>query len=293
MFFRADSLKSQSQKKGINLDKQQIFEDINAKIIANLEQGKMIWRKPWQTGLPANFISRRIYQGLNFLFLSFDEVANPFYLTFLQAQQKELRIKKGSKGRLITFYKLHQFENVTDKGVIESKQFPLLKFSYVFNLEDLEGYEIPQPTLSAPLDMLNGILQLHAPEMKHNLSRCFYSESENCISTPAVDKFTNEEEYFSALFHELVHWTGHPVRLNRAKHQKFGDEVYAYEELIAEIGSSYMLGLCGIENTLANASGYLDGWLRKAKGDSSYILSASIQAQKAVNYLISQKEAAV
>ncbi|MCK6382140.1 MAG: hypothetical protein L6Q54_12935 [Leptospiraceae bacterium] len=100
-----------------------------------------------------------------------------------------------------------------------------------------------------------------------------------------VDKFTGEEDYFSSLFHELIHWTGHPSRLNRES-DRLVKEQYAYEELIAEIGSSYLLGMCGITNVLDNSSSYLSVWLSAAKGDNSYILSASVQAQKGINYLL-------
>ncbi len=268
-----------------------MYDAINTRILQNLENGKLFWRQPWAGGLPANYITKHVYQGINFLLLCMDSVSNPFYLTFLQAKAKNFRIKTGSKGRQIIFYKLQDIDNVLPSGALETKRFPYLKFSYVFNLEDLENYEIPQPTLSAPLDLLNEIIAKNSVNVQRNLERCFYNEQENFISTPDVSHFTCEEEYFAAQFHELIHWSGHPERLNRVRHLAKGDEIYAFEELIAEIGASYLLGLCGIQIVLDNSSAYLETWLRKAKGDNSFILSAAIAAQKAVNYLIPQPEA--
>lgn len=272
------------------MNKAEIFNQINEKLISNLEKGNLIWRKPWKSGLPANFVSRRVYQGINFLLLCFEQVSSPFYLTFLQAQEKNLLIKKGSTGRRIVFYKLHQFDEVNSTGELTSKQFPLLRFSYVFNIEDVEGYETPNPTLTAPINVLNEIIANHSPVITTNFSRCYYSPKENLISVPTVDKFTGEEEYFSSLFHELIHWTGHPSRLNRESDRRVKEQ-YAYEELVAEIGSSYLLGLCGITNVLDNSSAYLSGWLSAAKGDNSFILSASVQAQKAINFLLNHSVA--
>jgi antirestriction protein ArdC len=287
----------QKIRRSFFMNRSDIYDAINTRILQNLENGQLFWRQPWKGGLPANYITKHVYQGINFLLLCMDSVSNPFYLTFLQAQSKKLRIKAGSKGRQITFYKLQEIanpagiDNVLPSGELETKRFPYLKFSYVFNLEDLECYEIPQPTLSAPLDLLNEIVAKYAVDIRRNLERCFYNEQENYISTPDVSHFTCEEEYFAAQFHELIHWSGHPERLNRVRHLAKGDEIYAFEELIAEIGASYLLGLCGIQNVLDNSSAYLETWLRKAKGDNSFILSAAIAAQKAVNFLIPQPEA--
>jgi antirestriction protein ArdC len=270
------------------MNKEEIFADINSRIISNLEKGELTWRQPWQTGIPANYISKHRYQGINFLMLSFEPVSTPFFLTFLQAQQKNMRLKKGCKGRRIVFYKTLEVPTVNKSGEAVQKSIPYLKYSYVFSLEDTEGYAIPAPTLEEPNNILQTIITNHAVDIRRDMASCFYSPLGNFVATPAVSSFISEEDYFSALFHELLHWSGHSSRLNRVFGVKFGDEEYAYEELIAEIGSSYLLGLCGIQNTLGNTSAYIQHWLGKAKGDNSYILSASIHAQKAVNFLLNQ-----
>ena len=272
------------------MKKQELFEQITNSILSEIENGKLVWRRPWKQGLPANYISKQVYQGINFLLLCLDNVSQPFYLTFLQAKQKELHIKKGAKGRQIIFYKMLSNFRQNNKGELEDDSFPMLRYSYVFNLDDIEGCEIPTPTLSAPSELLQNIISIHNPTIENNTTRCYYSQDRNLISTPAVNSFTSEEEYFSSLFHELVHWTGHKSRLNRQLTHDIKDDDYSFEELIAEIGSSYLCGLCGIENTLNNSAAYLNGWLKIGKMDKTFIPKAAIQAQKAVNYLINKTE---
>ncbi len=272
------------------MKKQEIFESITDSILSEIENGNLAWRRPWAQGLPANYISKQVYQGINFLLLCLDNVSQPFYLTFLQAKEKQLHIKKGAKGRQIIFYKMLSNFRQNNKGELEDDSFTMLRYSYVFNLDDVEGYEIQTPTLSAPVELLNNIISIHKPVIEYNTIHCYYSEDRNLISTPAVNSFTSEGEYFSSLFHELVHWTGHKSRLKRQLTHNIKYHDFSFEELIAEIGSTYLCGLCGIENTLNNSAAYLKGWLEIGKMDKSFIPKAAIQAQKAVNYLINKTE---
>ena len=273
------------------MHKTELFNRINDDLLSKIETGTLPWRREWSAaGVPYNMISKKAYQGINFLLLMFDRVPAPQYLTFLQAKEKNLLIKKGSKGRQIVFWKILDTGAVNTKtSEIETKHVPFLRFSYVFNVSDLEGYHIPAPSLKMPLDVLNGIVQAHNPVITNNLERCYYSASDNLISTPTVNNFTNEQEYFSAIFHELVHWTGHQSRLNRSTIEIPGNHKsgYAYEELIAEIGSSYLCSMCGLE-TLNNSAAYLSGWMKTGKLDNSYFITATQEAFKAVNFLINQ-----
>jgi antirestriction protein ArdC len=267
------------------MNKTELFNQINNSIIKHLASGTLIWRQTWERGLPTNFISKKVYGGINFLLLCNERVNSPYYLTFNQAKQKQLHIRKNSKGRTIIFYKILTSE-IKVNGKTISQFVPLLRFSSVFNLDDIENFTPPNPTLKNPLKMLDEISIKHTPVIVPNYTSCYYSEKEDLISTPTVDKFDTEEEFFCSIFHELIHWSGHPSRLNRAKAGKFRIESYAFEELVAELGATYLLGICGITNTLDNSSSYISDWLSVAKGDNSFIISASIQAQKAVNYLL-------
>ena len=264
------------------MNKEEIYNRINSQLLKQLEQGVLPWRKPWTEGVPKNYVSKREYQGINFLSLSCENVTSPYFLTFLQASEANLRIKKNSKGRLVVYYKIHSF---IDSKTNEEITFPFIRYSYVFNLEDLEEYEYPKPNLKTGIELLSSISQTHKPDIRHNLTTAYYDRSNDFISVPSVKSFKNEEEYFSTLFHELIHWTGSGSRLNREKGSRFGDDSYCFEELVAEIGASYLSGLCGFNN-LSNSSAYLDNWLKAAKKDSSYILTAAIYAQKASKFLL-------
>jgi len=263
------------------MNKRDLFNDITNKVINTIKSGVLPWQKPWVNGLPQNMFSKHIYNGINFLLLSFDNVAFPNYFTFLQAQQHNKKIKKNSKGRLIIFYKLHEIK--TEDEIIT---FPYLKYSYVFNVEDLEDFEPPIPQLKKPIEILNQIKSNHEINFVQNSSQgCFYNVTKDFISTPNVSYFVNEEKYFSSLFHELIHWTGKEGRLNRFKKNDDDYHLYAHEELVAELGSSFLCGLCGI-NSVEETSSYIDFWLNKAKLDISFVPKCAILAQKAINFLL-------
>lgn len=264
------------------MNKQNIFEEITNKVIKIIQSGEVSpWTKSWQNGLPQNVFSKHIYNGINFLLLSFDNVAFPHYFTFLQSKEHHKKIKPNSKGRQIIFYKLHEI--VTDEQI---KTIPYLRYSYVFNVEDLEDFEPPAPQLQKPTEILNQIKSNHEINFVQNSSQgCFYNVTKDFISTPNVSFFKNEEKYFSSLFHELIHWTGIEGRLNRYKKNDDDFHTYAQEELIAQLGSSFLCGLCGL-NAVEETSSYLDAWLEKAKLDISFIPKSAILAQKAINFLL-------
>jgi len=258
-----------------------LFEDITNRILLEIEKGNLApWRSRSKQGTPFNMFSKHYYQGINYLRLSFEEVSSPSYFTFLQAREHNLRLKSGSKGRLIIFWKApNQSEN--------ELKCPIAKTSFVFNYSDLLDYEEPKPQLSEPQNILaqifeNNLVRVH----ESTFNKPCFDVLLDKVKIPTINNFENEESYYSSLFHELIHWSGHPSRLHRFE-VKFQQEIqlYAYEELIADIGSAYLCSMCGI-NDLTDTSQYLDGWIKQAKLDVSYIPKAAIQAQKAVNYLL-------
>jgi len=265
------------------MNKNDLFTQITDKIVATIEQqGVLPWRQSFRAGPPVNYFSKRYYTGINYIFLSTDAVPTPYYLTFLQLNELKLKLKKGAKGRKIIFWKL-----LTDsKDPDLSKQIPFLKYSNVFNLSDTENYEIPTPELSKPSNMLDKMKLIHNINFVNCIDgNCAYNMATDTIKTPTIEFFDSENEYFSSVFHELIHWTAHPERANRKISTMFGNEEYAFEELVAEIGASFLCSICGIENTLNNSISYINGWVKSAKMNPSYLIKASVQAQKAVKFL--------
>ena len=267
--------------------KTDLYEQINSRIISEIERnGVLPWRRNFFSGPPANYVSGRHYQGINFIALAAENVPTPYFLTFLQAREKNLKIKTGSKGRMIVFWKvnrIHSEEDETESG----KQVPFIRYSYVFNLSDMAEYEIPQPKLEKPNELIAGVNSNHLISYVHNIKgSCSYNPVSDTISSPTVEMFTSEEEYFSSLFHELIHWTGHSSRLNRLTNNDMKSPEYAFEELVAELGSTYLAALCGIKNCFDNSVSYINGWINSAKLDTTYIIRASQQSQRAVQYLL-------
>jgi antirestriction protein ArdC len=127
------------------------------------------------------------------------------------------------------------------------------------------------------------------PVVRHNISRCYYAPAEDYISLPGIEDFDLPEEYYSSLFHELIHWTGHPRRLNRFQSIDESDS-YSFEELVAEIGSAYLCGLaCVSPKILDNQAAYINGWLHKLSDDKDFFIKAAMKSQEAVNFIIQKK----
>ncbi|MBV6419391.1 MAG: DNA primase TraC [Ignavibacteriaceae bacterium] len=269
--------------------KSEIFNKTTDAILQKLKEGIIPWRKSWKSGIPRNYISKRPYNGINFLSLCTMDFSSPYFLTFLQCKQKNGYIKRGEQGTLVVFWKLEDTLDAGGKDDISNqvKQVPLLRYSYVFNIN--------QTSISVGSDDAAKIIPAEKiiesiedkPVIKHNFRRCYYSVQQDIISIPVIDEFDKPEEYYSSLFHELIHWTGHPSRLRRDLSAM--DDAYAFEELIAEIGSSFLGALAGISpSILDNQAAYINGWLNLISDNKQILVRASIEARKAVDYLLSE-----
>lgn len=175
----------------------QLYEDITNKIMAKLQQGVLPWRKSWgKNGLPRNFISGKVYQGINYLNLVFDDYPSPYYLTYLQCKSLKGLVHKGSKSKSILFWKINEIENGDDV-----KSVPFLRLSHIFNLSQTSLYnksESTPPTNISCEEIINNMP--NKPVIKHNFQRCFYDPTEDYISTPIISDFESEAEF-------LVHYT--------------------------------------------------------------------------------------
>ena len=123
-------------------------------------------------------------------------------------------------------------------------------------------------------------------------NRAYYSVTGDYINVPNKKQFKNEAEFYSTVFHEMVHSTGAISRLNRHAEDMtdfdFGCQGYSKEELVAEIGSAMLMNSIGIEDneTFNNSTAYINGWLNKLKGDNKFIVSAAGKAEKACRYIL-------
>lgn len=266
-----------------------VYEIITNQILAELEKGEVPWRKPWRTLPPANLMTKKPYRGINVFLLGFAGYGSQFWLTFNQAKQLGGNIRRGEHGTKIVFWKFYETEAAD--GEIEERKFAFLRYFTVFNLEQTEGlkalHELPP---AFPIESAESIVRgMPNPPAFEQDSRASYIPSLDMVTIPSRTGFASQEEYYSTLFHELAHATGHEKRLGRDGFdvpQQFGSESYSKEELIAEMGSAMLCGVAGIEqNTLANSAAYLQPWIARLKADSKLVISAASAAQKATDYI--------
>lgn len=274
-----------------------IYNMVTERILEQLEQGIIPWHKPW-TGT-AGAWSRstgKAYSLLNQWMMPQGE-----YATFNQIKKEGGKVRKGSKGYPIVFFKPMPIE-VEDKetGELKIKTVPVLKYFTVFNIEQqVEGLELKYhkedvENNNEPLEALeslkNDYLDRSGVTLEHMKgNNACYSPSTDRITLPLVEQFDSIEEYYSTAFHEMAHSTGHVSRLNRIKKTAaFGSDDYGKEELIAEITSAAVLNETGIETsrTLRNSTAYIQNWTNAIKGDNKLIVHASSKAQKAFEMIM-------
>ena len=287
------------------------YDIITDMIIKEIEKDGLFWRKPWKPQFSiyaSNFISKQAYRGINWVLLNMVvKKGNPYWMTFKQVKTKGGKIKKGAKGAKVVYYKL-LFKNMQGKRITEEEakklkpedveRIPMLKSYTVFNGGDIEGInfkleELPGGDKNKPIESAEAIManMNPKPDIRIGGDRAFYTPGGDYISMPPFNWFHKEAEYYSTLFHETVHWTGAPHRLNRIKGGTFGDAKYAFEELVAEMGAAYLCGEAGIFYfTLNNSAAYIQSWKRSViktlREDNKAIIKAASESQKAADYIL-------
>ena len=279
-----------------------VFEIVTEQILTHLDKGIIPWKKPWSTKirLPRNLVTGKKYRGINVWLLLASSYASPYWLTFNQARNLGGTIKKGEKSSIVVYWNFNEVDELNIRtGEVEHKKTPFLKYYRVFNVHQCEGITFPDQREEDKTDpqeeaevLVNGYKG--SPEIKHGFARACYNPVEDLVKMPNKSDFINSKEYYSTLFHELVHSTGHESRLNRETMitlAAFGSKSYAREELIAEMGAAYLCGIsCITQATIENSAAYIQGWRDTISKDSKLVVLAAAQAQKAVNHIIGQED---
>lgn len=289
-------------------DKKTVYQIVTEKIMDQLKAGHIPWSKPWRGGIgtrPKNLVSKKYYRGVNTWLLGFSDYDSPYWLTFKQASNLKGKIKKGEKATLVVFFKINKRE-VEVNGVQQVKKYAMLRYYNVFNLEQCEGIKNPDEGKEkekvkefSPIEACEKIVEGFSskPEIKFLKQQAYYSPRLDYINMPKKDSFKSSEEYYSTLFHELTHSTGHESRLKRQgimdiQGHFFGDQLYSKEELVAEFGASYLCGIAGIENkTIRNSAAYIQSWLTALKNDEKMVVQACGKAQKAADHILGEDSA--
>lgn len=268
-----------------------VYQIVTQKILEKIEQGVIPWRKPWVSrGQAVNWLTQKEYRGINTMLLDPGE-----YATFNQIKEHGGKVKKGAKSQIVVFWKWIEKEN-EETG--QTDKIPFLRYYNVFEIntqcEGLESRRKDSPVYEHdPIIEAEKIVQgyMDAPPIRYASGRAYYQPAGDFISVPPLQDYPNIAEYYSTLFHELTHSTGHIKRLARPgvldSAAAFGSEVYSKEELVAEMGAVMLCGVAGfVEITIDNSAAYIKSWSRKLKEDSRLVVMAASQAQKAADYIL-------
>ena len=273
-----------------------IYAAVTERIIEQMEQGIIPWQKPWiASGKAISHATGKPYSLLNQLMLG----RPGEYLTFKQCQAAGGKVKKGAKSSMVVFWKWIEQE---DEETGEKKEVPFLRYYNVFHIDQCEGITAKHTTeaaspdgaevLEAAQEIVYDYLGRTGVKLSHTEGdQAFYRPSTDEVVLPIRKQFVSTAEYYSTVFHELTHSTGHPSRLNRlARPSFFGTEDYSKEELVAEIGAAALVNHVGLEtdHSFRNSTAYIQNWLKVLKDDKRFIVSAAGRAEKAVNLILNQ-----
>ena len=275
-----------------------IYETITNRILSQLEHGQIPWRKTWTTGLPKSLTTGKEYRGVNILVLGTAEHISRYWVSYREALRLGGHVRKGERATPVVYWKWRtpaELAKIQEKTGRDSLA-PCVPFvNAVFNLEQIEGVERPVDDVPnhshARLEIADQMLAVtpDKPEIIHTVTKDpAYSPRLDRITLPHLSQFESADEYYSTLFHELVHSTGHPKRLNRFAEVE-GDrfERYSFEELIAEFGAAFLSAFAGIKSPTTEAlqASYIEGWSRALRKDPRLIVRAAAAAQRATDYI--------
>lgn len=280
-----------------------IYTDVTTKVVEALESGLATgeWNPPWRShgaGLPHNAVTGRAYTGGNTIALWIAEIDHEYtsstWATYKQWESIGAQVRKGEHGTgLIKWVEPSGKRDRAARGD-DAKKPRLVPVGFtVFNAAQVDGYEVSAPETSehAPIEHAEHFFHaVGANVTQHNEGRAFYSLGGDYIVLPPLADFHTVEGFYATLAHEHVHWTGAKNRLDRpgitARGEDRTREVYAYEELVAELGSAFLGAILGITPELRDDHvQYLRSWLTALKNDNKLIFKAASAAQKAVDYL--------
>ncbi len=280
-----------NEKKSSTTD---VYAMVNNRITKQIEKGIVPWQQPWgDAGLPKNLITGRPYRGINVWLLNPLGYEQNYFLTSHQIKEIGATIKEGEKGNMTVFWK---WLEVKDEGTDQIANVPFLRYNSVYNIAQCDGIpetQIPMIDLqNNPLKACEDIIMhmQNLPKIKHKENKSYYNPLLDFVNIPKEESFDSKESYFSKLFVELVHSTGHQSRVNRKEvmqQKAFGAEPYSTEEFMAEIGACYLKSFAGFgKEHFSTNEADMKGWLEKIKNDRRFIVYASTLAQKATDYIL-------
>ena len=225
-------------------------------------------------------------------------------MTYKQATTLGAQVRKGEKSVMCVYFEMTKKKGSDATQSADTEQtggagkgefFPMCKPFWLFNVAQMDGLpdsingsEEPNTPCNT-IDAAQNLLEASGVPIYHGFDGAFYSPGKDQICLPNRERFTSSESYFATALHELTHATGHESRLNRQFSKRFGDDAYAFKELVAELGAAFLVGHVGfVDATLEHHAAYLDSWLKVLKEDKTAIFTASKQASLAYDFILAQ-----
>ena len=282
-----------------------VYQKITDRIVIELEKGVRPWLKPWNAEHAAERITRPLrgngipYRGINILMLWSAAMekgfAAPVWMTFKQALEFNAHVRKGEQGSLVVYAdKIIRAETDADTGEESERAIPFMKGYTVFNVEQIDGlperfYAKAEPR-GETVQRIERVEQFFAATgavVRHGGNRAYYSIGTDHVQMPPIEAFRDAESYYATRAHETVHWTRHKSRLDRDFGRKrYGDEGYAIEELVAELGSAFLSADLDLTPEVReDHAAYIASWIKVLKDDKRAIFSAASHAQRAADFL--------
>ncbi|GGF35498.1 hypothetical protein GCM10011321_28230 [Youhaiella tibetensis] len=286
---------------------QDLHSEITRQLIAAIEANPGEPQLPWRRGgsalfIPSNALTGNAYRGINIVSLwaaaATHSYSLPVWATYRQWADKGCQVRKDERSSLVVFYK--EFRVEPDKDIQgDDGRRRLARASYVFNADQVDGFARPEPIATlGPIERLaqaDAFTSATKADIRHGGESAYYSTGTDHIKMPDEGLFTGTassgrtESYYSTLLHELVHWSGAKHRLDRNMGKRFGDQEYAAEELVAELGAAFLCGELGISQTpRQDHAQYLANWLTLFKKDDRAIFRAAARASEAASFLSGQ-----
>lgn len=293
--------------------RESLYETVTAKIVAMLESGVRPWQQPWENrggtvSLPIRANGEH-YRGINVFILWIESQVKGYkssqWMTYKQAQTLGGFVRKGEKSTCVCYYGSGSKTVENADGETEKKGFRFLKTYCVFNVDQIDGLperfyayrtasddrkvqEVPQGGMDAVAAAV-GVVERNGISLRHGGDRACFSPSLDYVQMPNVDQFTSGQAYSATLLHECVHWTGAESRLNRTFGKRFGDEAYAVEELVAEMGAAFLCAILGVTASIReDHAAYLSHWVKVLRTDNRAIFTAAAAASAAVDRLLGE-----
>lgn len=285
-------------------NRKDVYTRVTDRIVADLEKGIRSWMKPWSVEHTAGKISRPLrhngtpYRGMNILLLWGEAMAKgyaaPIWMTYRQSQELGGQVRKGEHGSLVVYANSITRTETDENGADTERAIPFLKGYTVFNVEQVDGLpahyyakpENPLP-LSERIESADHFLTATGVTIQHGGNSAFYAPGRDLVQMPPFEAFRDKESYYATALHELTHATSHKSRLDRSFNAKrFGDDGYAREELVAELGAAFLCADLGITPEIRDDhAAYLASWLKVLREDKRAIFSAAAHAQRAADFL--------